>query len=80
MSTSRPLEVRLREYIDHGRRTSEQLLQIADTMDERFPSESQTAELRATAKVQGILCTDLEKILAGEELTGWSIEGVIPGE
>ncbi|QGZ16777.1 hypothetical protein PBI_DEWDROP_130 [Microbacterium phage Dewdrop] len=75
---SRPLEVRLQEYLNHGRRTAEQLLLIANTMDERFPTESQTAELRATAKVQQIVADDLEKLLRGEELQGWKIEGVIP--
>ncbi|QNJ56014.1 hypothetical protein SEA_RASPUTIA_124 [Microbacterium phage Rasputia] len=75
---SRPLDVRLREFIDHGRRTSAQILSICDHMEERFPDEAQTSELRATAKVQAILADDLEKLLNGEELSGWKIEGVIP--
>lgn len=78
MSASRPLEQRLREYIDFGRTTSAGLLRIADEMDARFPTESQTGELRTTATVQAIVADDLEKMLNGEELKGWSIEGVIP--
>lgn len=75
---SRPLDVRLREYISYGRATSEQLIRVADEIDSRFPMESQTSELRATATVQRVVCDDLEKILDGEELRGWKIEGVIP--
>jgi len=74
---SRSLEIRLQEYIAHGRATSAQLVSVSDAMDARFPGESQTGELRATAKVQAIVCDDLEKMLNGEELQGWKIEGVI---
>lgn len=75
---SRPLEVRLREYVSFGRQTAAQLVNIADEMDARFPMESQTTELRATATVQKVVCDDLEKMLNGEELKGWKIEGRLP--
>ncbi|AWN07799.1 hypothetical protein HOT31_gp129 [Microbacterium phage Hendrix] len=77
-SSSRPLEIRLREFLEQGRRTSAQIIVICDQMEERFPGEAQTTELRATARVQEILAGDLEKLLNGEELAGWKIEGVIP--
>lgn len=77
---SRSLEVRVREYIDHGLRTSDKLITIADTMDERFPQEAQTAELRTTAKVMRLVAGDLEKVLNGEELSGWKIEGILPND
>lgn len=74
----RPLGIRLREYISFGRRTADGLIAIADQIDEKYPDEPQTIELRATAAVQKIVCDDLEKMLDGEELKGWKIEGVIP--
>ena len=75
---SRPLEIRLQEYIRHGRSTSKQILDVCERMETQFPGESMTSELRATATVQGIVCDDLEKMLNGEELVGWKIEGVMP--
>lgn len=72
--TSRPLAIRLREYLDNGRRVSAKILQIAENLEERFPGENQVLELKATANTMSVLANDLEKMLAGEELPGWSIE------
>jgi len=74
---TRPLEERLREYATSMRALPPQLEELlALTSDRPIVIPGQTP-LKDAIRLYGLFADDLEKILAGEELKPFLVEGTI---
>jgi hypothetical protein len=74
----RPLDVRLREYASVLRSTGEQMDATAELIEAKYGKKAANTEsLRDGARLYNLLCNDLERILRGEQLQSFIIEGEI---
>jgi hypothetical protein len=75
---ARPLEVRLAEYASVLRTTGEQMDATAELIEKKYGKKAANTEsLRDGARLYNLFCNDLERILRGEQLQAFIIEGEI---
>jgi hypothetical protein len=73
----RPIEVRLKEYAEATRALNPQMIAVAEAAEAKFGKAANTEPLRDAARLYELIANDLDKILAGEELTPFRVEGVL---
>ena len=71
---TRPLEVRLTEYGEALRLTVDGIIEAANVVDEVHPTKD-TGALRETACLLAHVADDIARLVDGEELRHWRIEG-----
>lgn len=71
--TGRSIEVRITEYRDNLLSLGEQLLATSKQMGAAEPNP-----LTDGARLYELIAGDLTKVIAGEELEGFAVEGVLP--
>lgn len=77
-SAPRSLEVRLTDYAASLHSVAEQIVFVAQQVEAANPDRNPgTQALRDSARLQNLIADDLGKLLAGEELKAWKIEGTL---
>jgi len=74
----RPLEVRLAEYASVLRSTASQMVFTAENIEAKYGKKAaNTDSLRDGARLYTLFCNDLDRILRGEQLQTFIIEGEV---
>jgi hypothetical protein len=74
----RPLVVRLAEYAFALRATAAQMVDTAEAIEAKYGKKaSNTESLRDGARLYALFATDIDKIVGGEELKQFIVEGEI---
>jgi len=74
----RPLIVRLAEYASVLRSTSEQMIETAEAVEAKYGKKAANTEgIRDGARLYGLFCNDLSRLIGGEELETFIIEGEV---
>jgi hypothetical protein len=73
----RTLEVRLREYADAQRATAAQMVATADAIQARYRDANMDPLREDGARLLAIIADDVDKLLRGEELPRFTIEGTV---
>jgi len=74
----RPLIVRLAEYASVLRTTGEQMIGTAEIIEAKYGKKAANTEsLRDGARLYTLFCNDLDRLIGGEELKAFIIEGEV---
>jgi hypothetical protein len=74
----RPLIIRLAEYTQALRTTAVGMADAADKIEAKYGTKAANTEsLRDGIRLYGLLADDLDKLLGGEELNPFAIEGEV---
>jgi len=78
MTTERPIEERLTEYAAAMRQSAEGMLDGAALIEAKYGKKAaNTGGLRDGARLYVLVAEDIDKILAGEELRPFVVEGEV---
>jgi hypothetical protein len=74
----RPLVIRLAEYTAALRTTAVGMIDAAEKIEAKYGTKaSNTEPLRDGARLYGLFAADLEKMIGGEELNPFVVEGEV---